>query len=400
MTAAARNVALYPWFKFFQNLIFWQATWFLFFQSELSAAQAILIYVFFDISTTVFEVPSGYLSDRVGRRFTLILSALTGLAAALMQWGGSEFWIFALAQVALGAHIAFASGTDSAFLYEALAEDGREEEVEAQELRAWRFNFAALAVSAVTGGAMALWDLRLPYIANAAAFVLVLIVVFRFTEPARKASRSQVKAAARLKVLKTALTHPVLVWLFLLSVLMYGFSHIPFVFGQPFILTALDGLGLAANAPLVSGAVTAVMMTLSIVTSWAAPPIRARLGLKGILLLAFAIQIALVAGLAVTGSVFAIALLLIRMVPNSLSRPFILARIQPELTDEVRATYLSLQSLVGRLLFAGSLALASVNASAVGEMAYGEIRLILMGYALAGAIAFGLLVFLGRQRAI
>lgn len=400
MTAAARNVALYPWFKFLQNLIFWQATWFLFFQSELSAAQAILIYVFFDISTTVFEVPSGYLSDRVGRRFTLILSAFAGLAAALLQWGGSEFWVFALAQVALGAHIAFASGTDSAFLYEALAEDGREDEVEAQELRAWRFNFAALAVSAVTGGAMALWDLRLPYVANAAAFVFVLIVVFRFTEPVRKIPQSQVNVAARLDVLKTALMHPVLVWLFILSVLMYGFSHIPFVFGQPFILTALDGWGLAANAPLVSGAVTAVMMTISIVTSWAAPSIRERLGLKGILLLAFGIQIALVAGLAMTGSAVAIALLLMRMVPNSLSRPFILARIQPELTDEVRATYLSLQSLVGRLLFAGSLALASVNASAVGEMAYGEIRLILVGYALAGALTFGLLVFLGRQRAI
>ena len=46
--AATRNISLYPWFKFFQNLLFWQATWFLFFQSELSAAEAILIYVFAD----------------------------------------------------------------------------------------------------------------------------------------------------------------------------------------------------------------------------------------------------------------------------------------------------------------------------------------------------------------
>ena len=150
--SAAKNVALYPWFKFFQNLLFWQATWFLFFQSELSAAEAVLIYVIFDIATTVFEVPSGYLSDRVGRKITRLLSCAAGLLTALLQAFGTEFWVFALAQVALGIHIAFASGTDSSLLYESLAEEGREDEVEAQELRAWRFNFAALAISAVTGG--------------------------------------------------------------------------------------------------------------------------------------------------------------------------------------------------------------------------------------------------------
>lgn len=386
MSAAARNVALYPWFKFFQNLVFWQATWFLFFQSELSAAHAILIYVFYDLSTTVFEVPSGYLSDRVGRRLTLILSAFAGLAAALMQWVGGDFWVFALAQIALGAHIAFSSGTDSAFLYEALAEDGREDEIEAEELKAWRFNFAALALSAVIGGAMALLDLRLPFVATASALAVMLLIVLRFTEP--KHAKPVGHAVSRLSVLKQCLTQPVLVWLFVLWVFMYGFSHIPFVFGQPFIFAALDGLGLAANAPLVSGAVTAVMMVISILTSWIAPGVRERLGLAGILLLAFGLQVALVAGLAVTGSAFAIALLLMRMVPDSFSRPFILARIQPLLADEVRATFLSLRSLAGRLLFALSLYLASVNASEIGEMASSEIQSILSIYALVGAAIF------------
>jgi len=66
-----RNIRLYPWFKFVQQLIFWQATWFLYFETHLSAAEAILLYVVSDISTTALEVPSGYMSDRVGRKFTL-----------------------------------------------------------------------------------------------------------------------------------------------------------------------------------------------------------------------------------------------------------------------------------------------------------------------------------------
>lgn len=398
MSAAARNVALYPWFKFFQNLLFWQATWFLFFQAELSAAQAVLIYVFYDVATTVFEVPSGYLSDRIGRRVTLILSALAGLLASVMQAVGSEFWVFALAQAALGLHMAFASGTDSSLLYESLAEDGREEEVEAQELKAWRFNFVALAISAVMGGAMALADLRLTYYASAVAFVLCLLVVLMFREPEKR--RAEGGELARLGVLGDVFKSPVLLWLFGLSAMMYGFSHLPFIFGQPFILQALETLNLAANAPLVSGTVTALMMLISVMTSWLAPTLRARIGLAGILLLAFAMQIGLVAGLAITGSALAIALLLLRMVPDSFSRPFIIARIQRELPDEVRATYLSIQSLVARLLFAGSLFLAAGAASDVGEMSHDQISTVLSGYALAGLVAFATLAIAARNRGL
>ncbi|MEO1474590.1 MAG: MFS transporter, partial [Pseudomonadota bacterium] len=269
--------------------MFWQATWFLFFQSELSAAQAVLIYVFYDIATTVFEVPSGYLSDRVGRRLTLILSALAGLLSALMQATGSEFWVFALAQVALGLHIAFASGTDSSLLYESLDEEGRADEIEAHELKAWRVNFVALAISAVAGGAMALYDLRLTYFTSAAAFAVCLLVVLRFSEPVKR--RQEAGEWARIGALSAAFRKPVLLWLFGLSALMYGFSHLPFVFGQPFILQALEGLNLAANAPLVSGTVTAIMMSVSVLTSWIAPSLRIRIGLAGILLLAFGMQI-------------------------------------------------------------------------------------------------------------
>ncbi|MEM7752700.1 MAG: hypothetical protein AAF230_04745 [Pseudomonadota bacterium] len=245
---------------------------------------------------------------------------------------------------------------------------------------------------------MALIDLRLPYFASAAAFVVLTLLVLRFREPVRR--RSEVGEWARMGTLTSAFRKPVLLWLFALSAFMYGFSHLPFVFGQPFILQALDSLNLAANAPLVSGAVTALMMLLSILTSWLAPGLRARLGLAGILLLAFGMQIGLVAGLALTGSALAIALLLLRMVPDSFSRPFILARVQPELSDEVRATYLSIKSLAARILFAGSLFVASGAASDVGAMTHGQISAILLSYAIAGILAFALLAMATRGRGI
>ena len=397
-TAAGRNLILYPWFKFLQNLLFWQAVWFLFFQNTLSAADAILLYAVYDIATTVLEVPSGYMSDRLGRRATLIASSVAGFLGMVVFATGETFVAFVLGQTLLGASIAFVSGTDSAFLYESLVAEGREDEVEAQELRAWRFTFSGLACSAVIGGLMALWSFEMAFAASAIAFGASVIVIWRCIEPPHVGEGlSTITDWTRIRNLWAALTKPVLIWLFALSTLMYGFSHIPFVFGQPFILAALDQVGLAGEAPLVSGGVTAIMMLISVGTSMMAPRLRKTLGLPVLLCTAFAMQIFLAAVLAVTNSVIAISFLLLRMVPDSLSRPFILARIQPELSDDSRATYLSVRSLAGRILFAASLWAASLSTSEVRQMSHSEISTVLTWYVAAGLFCLiGLALFARR----
>lgn len=396
--ATAANITLYPWFKACQSLVFWQAVWFLFFQDRLSAAEAILLYAIYDVGTTLLEVPSGYLSDRVGRRATLILSALAGLGGAALLSVGDSFAVFAAAQVLLGAAGAFASGTDSALLYESLADQGREGEIERHEMRAWRFSFASLAVSAVGGGAMYLALDTLPFLAGMLSAGAAVVLALRFDEPRHRAPAPVAGIGRwRLGSLSAALTEPALLWLFCLSVLMYVFSHVPYVFGQPFILDALHNTGFAVNAALVSGAVTATMMLFSVATSLAAPHLRRRFGLPAVALVAFGMQIALGGLLAATNAPVAIALLFLRMVPDSLSKPFIIARIQPLLQGETRATYMSLQSFCGRLVFAASLWLAAGAASTRGEMVYAEIRQVLGIYTAVGVLCLAALALAARR---
>ena len=392
----SRNLSLLPWLKFSQSLIFWQATWFLYLQDTLSAAEAVLLYAIYDVGTTVFEVPSGYLSDRIGRRVTLIGSAIFGTCAMFFFATSTQFAGFVVAQLLMGASIAFASGTDSALLYETLEAEGRTDEVEAFELRLWRFTFAALMASAVTGGLMARWVPVLPFVASGMSFVAMLILAFILRDGGKQENRDA-EAMSIVPALKQAFRQPVLLWLFALSVVMYGFSHVPFVFGQPFILEALARVGLSGEAPLVSGLVTTLMMALSVAASFAAPWLRNRFGLAATLLFAFGIQIGLCAVLSLSDSLFAIAILFLRMVPDSLSRPFILARSQPLLTDGMRATYLSLQSFCGRVLFASSLWLASRNVADVGDMSYDDLAKVLASYAAIG-IAIWLLLWLWSRR--
>jgi MFS family permease len=392
----SRNLTILPWMKFAQNLLFWQATWFLYLQGTLSAAEAVLLYAIYDICTTLFEVPSGYMSDRVGRRVTLIASAVAGIAAMVCFSIGGSFAVFVLAQLFLGASMAFASGTDSSLLYETLAAEGRENDVEQYELRLWRFTFAALMVSAVTGGLMARALPVLPFVLSGLAFVAMLVLATRLRDSQADPDTPPVPTAIG-PAIAAAFQNPVLLWLFALSVVMYGFSHVPFVFGQPFILKALDQMGLSGEAPLVSGVVTTIMMAVSVAASFAAPAIRQRIGLAATLLLAFALQVLLCSVLALSQSPLVIAFLFIRMVPDSLSRPFILARTQPLLTDGMRATYLSLQSFAGRIVFAASLWLASRNVSDVGEMPVADLTRVLGGFALAGLLVWGVLALLARR---
>ncbi|MBT8414782.1 MAG: MFS transporter [Boseongicola sp.] len=392
----ARNIAVYPWFKFFQNLLFWQAVWFLFFQDVLSASQAVILYAVYDLATTIAEVPSGYFSDRIGRRFTLLISALSAVGAAFLLLFGASFEAFILAQILWGISAAFVSGTDSSILYESLAAMDRSDEVEVQELRAWRFSFTGLAASAMTGGAMSLVAYDLAFAATAVAMISWAICAFLMAEPPRERGPSA-SEALRFIHLKEAFTNPILIWLFVLSTLMYGFSHIPFVFGQPFIFEALAARGWSGEAPLVSGFVSTVMMLVSVAASWLVPPLRKRIGLAAILLFAMSIQVGLVGVLAVTNSVLAIAFLFLRMVPSSIHGPLLIARVQPILNDDSRATYLSIKSLVGRLMFAASLWIAAAATTDVGLMSYPEIQAVLGWYFAIGLLAFCALAVLARR---
>ncbi|WP_299417514.1 MFS transporter [uncultured Sulfitobacter sp.] len=395
----SQTIALIPWYQLFNSLLFWQAVWFLYFQAELSGAEAIILYSVYDIATTVLEVPSGYFSDRIGRRATLLLSTVCYVMGCLALAMGGSFAAFALGQCLIGAGAAFKSGTDSSLLYEALEASGRADEVEAQELRAWRFTLAGFALSAVIGGAMSLYSATLPFYATALSYGIATLLVLRMAEPPRK-TQTAPTLRSQAGELRAALVHPVLAWLFVLTVLMYAYSHLPFVFGQPFILTALDELGLAAEAPLVSGAVTSAMMLISGLASLVAVRLRAALGLPLLLLCAFGLQIALVAALAASTSVLVIGVLLLRIVPDSLAYPFILARIQPLLESSTRATYLSLKSLGGKVFFAVTLLLAATSAQDAGLLPAADLQRILGWYTIGGIACLALLALTARHIAI
>lgn len=387
-----QNIILYPWYQAFRSLLFWQGIWFLYFQDELSVGRAILLIAIFEVASALFEVPSGYFSDRFGRKQTLVIGLLAMLTGCLLIGIGGGFVIMALGQILLGAGIAFNSGTDSALLYDSLLATDRQDEVAEHEARAWRFNFSALAVSAFLGGILALFSMSATFLLTAVAAMLGLIIVAQFEEPAVDDRHSaDPSILSRFSILKSYLRHPQLAWLFYLAVAMYVFSHVPFVFGQPFIDQVLQDIGSADWTTAVSGAVTALMMVTSVAAGWFTLRLGTWLGIAGILLLAFGIQIALIAVLMLSAHPVALLFLLLRMVPNALAQPFILAQIQPRIDSANRATYLSLQSLCGRLGLALTLLVGATTVDQQATLSHAALQWILIPYVALGLVIWFLL---------
>jgi MFS family permease len=392
-----RNIKLYPWFQACRNLLFWQPVWFLYFQNQLSASEAIILAAVLDVSSSLLEVPSGYMADRFGRRPTLILALLATIAGALLLGLGGDFSWLLLGQFLLGAGIAFASGADSALLYDTLLETGREDEIAAQELKAWRYMFTGLALSAFLGGVMAMWSGAAAFLATALSGIAALAIAVQFREPGTAERPSGKRTAlADGRALAGYFRQSTLTWLFAVAVSMYVFSHVPFVFAQPFIAEMLRGVGLSAETTLVSGSVIAAMMLVSVAAGWYAGRVQEWLGTRGILLLAAAMQVALIGILMLATHPLAIAFLLVRMVPGALSRPFLLAAVHPWLASAHRATYLSLQSLCGRLGLAASLLMVSALAPGDGVLEIPELQVILLAYVIAGIIVVTALAVTSR----
>ena len=80
------------------------------------------------IANAILELPTGVLSDRVGRKKTLLLGTISSLAYSILFVIGNNYWFLVLAAIFEGLERAFFSGNNEALLYDTLKEAGLEKE--------------------------------------------------------------------------------------------------------------------------------------------------------------------------------------------------------------------------------------------------------------------------------
>jgi MFS family permease len=80
----------------------------------------LIVQASYALAVLLLEVPSGYLSDRIGRKHTLILGALFFPIGIGVYMLGSVIWHFILAEIFIAGANSMRSGCDSALIYDTL----------------------------------------------------------------------------------------------------------------------------------------------------------------------------------------------------------------------------------------------------------------------------------------
>ncbi len=390
-----RNVDCYPWYRAATEVYAWIPVTYLYFSQFVTLTEFIQLEALYYSCVVMLEVPSGYFSDRVGRRITLLVGTSAFIVAYAVFLMADGFVVLVIGQCFLAMAFAFQSGTDTAFHFDSLTQANREHEYAHREARAERIGLTATAVAVLAGGLAAMVDLRLAYLLSLLAAVSGLFIAARFTEPmARSATAS---FGHQLLACSANLREPVLAWFFLFSIVMYGLAHVPYEFYQPYItLLDIKILGRGVDAPLVSGVVIGISMFGGAFAAGAGVRWQARFGLPLVLIIAAGIQCAIIAGMALLQHVAVLALVFLRNFPSALMHAPSNAIIVPHLVTEQRATYLSLQSLAGRLTFAALLWWLSLSTPAGETLDWDTLSAVLSQSLLAGAAGLALLFVFSR----
>ncbi|MFK7897649.1 MAG: MFS transporter [Myxococcota bacterium] len=157
----------------------------LFLQDHLGLTMAEIMWVqaAFGIGLAVFEFPSGYLADRIGYRRSMILASLLSVFAWTLYSMAIGFWSVVAAQIMMGFALSLVSGTNSAMLFESLANLDRENEFTKWFGRARFFGQFAEGSAALVAGILFAISVRLPFQLMILVWILNLGIALLMVEP-------------------------------------------------------------------------------------------------------------------------------------------------------------------------------------------------------------------------
>lgn len=177
---AQRNLKLLNILTFFFGFRAYEGVLALFFASITeSYTLAMTMFAIINFTASLFEVPTGILSDHIGRKKTIILYLLTGTVAVVFYYLATSTETLMIAAVFTGISMAFGSGTMSAFTYENVEVLGKLDEYKKLEGRRKAIGRYSLVVAGILGtGIIYLYDIKAAILLTLVVLVLACITSF------------------------------------------------------------------------------------------------------------------------------------------------------------------------------------------------------------------------------
>jgi len=173
-------------YAFFKNFAFFSGVLVPFFTDwgHISLFQAQILQSWFSVWVFAFEIPTGAIADKIGRKHSLILGAIFIAIATLVYGSVPSFAIFLLAEFLFAIGYALNSGADQALLYDTLKSLGREGESKKVMGRADALMLAGMMCAAPLGSLIASrWGLNAPQLMTAIPMLIAGAIAWSIPEP-------------------------------------------------------------------------------------------------------------------------------------------------------------------------------------------------------------------------
>ncbi|MEM7259409.1 MAG: MFS transporter, partial [Pseudomonadota bacterium] len=248
----------------------------------------------------------------------------------------------------------------------------------------------------ILGGILGSLNLKYAYAISLLSALIAFSLCWNFKEPQRSDGSVTEPFFKQLRTTIGTMNNGVLKWVLLFYIVGYSLQHIPYEFYQPYIALfkqeGVDHFMASYDAALISGVVIGLSMFGGALGASVSRRMSQRFGAKNILLTGIMMQSVIIAVMAIVLHPAVLLIIVFRNFSMSMTHAPMHGLIAPRVASAQRATYLSLQSLFGRLAFSS---LLFVIASQTGQsLNWPALAWIFKVSALAGAAALLLLYFL------
>lgn len=204
----------------------------------LSFAQVGTVEALFMAGWVLWEIPTGYLGDRWGRRTSLFIGSGLVVLTLLGLSVSTTFPMFILMYSLWALSITFRSGSADAWLYDILEERLDESDFSHIKGRGRSLTLAVTAIGSIVGAYLASLNWAYPFVVNAALISGSAIIVLTFPETEQYQSDGDDDGETftildALPIVKDNFSQPPLRSFLLFTMLFFGLTEVVATFIQP-----------------------------------------------------------------------------------------------------------------------------------------------------------------------
>lgn len=319
----------------------------LYFQDNgMSIYQVFLLQAIYSFVIVVFEVPSGYFADRVGRRTSIIAGVILAAFAMGIYAISTGFATFLIGEILFGLSAGFISGADSAILYESLLILKKEKEYKKLESKTHAIASFSEGAASLLGGWLALASLKLPFVVHTAVLFFVIPIAFSLKEPKQhefeiaEGNWKEILSAVRFSLHENSKVK----WLIIYSAVLGAASYSAVWFIQPYWKIVDMPLSLF-------GLMWALLQFTITIFALFATKLEEKLGKNNLMVLLLIATVLPFAVLYKYQTITASLIFFIFYIVRGIKRPLIYHYLNELIPSKTRATILSVKNLVTRMTF-------------------------------------------------